>query len=289
MMMYCVAVHPQWGDCLITLSILFVIFGSIILILHEYCFRKTEQQSDKLSFENKKTTTCKPFFESVRYLSRSPYLGGVALMMLSYCIAINIVEVAWKNQVVQLYSTPHSYSTFMGKLTFFYGLGCIVCGVLLTFLLKRNWRTAALATPVIMAITAIPFFLMSMDEDQKGLLGHYTVDLLVLSVIVGMVNNVFSKSAKYTLFDVTKEIAFVPLNDEQKYKGKAAIELMVSRLGKSGSSFVQQFLIVSLGTLTLALPWLAGMFFIVVIIWLYAIVKLNKRYCHLVSEKQGQN
>lgn len=283
---YGISNYTQWEDSLNFVCIMFLICGLFILGLNEYCHRiRRRNPLSAVSVQKRQTATHLPFWQSVRYLLASPYLGCIALIVLSYCISINLVEVAWKNQLVRLYPSEADYSRFMGQLTFCYGVGCLVCGVLLSYLLKKGWKKAAFATPVIMVATALPFFLVALANEQQIRLlsefGHF--DLLIAGVVIGMVGNVFSKSAKYTFFDTTKEMAFVPLNDEQKYKGKAAIELIVSRLGKSGSSFILQFLILFFGSLSYALPWVAGIFFLVAGLWFYSIYKLDKQYTSKVS------
>lgn len=280
LLIYCIASQESWEKSLNIICTLFLIISMLIMGLNEYCHRiRQDSLASSVSVPKKQTATCLPFWESVRCLIASPYLGCIALITLSYCVSINLIEVAWKSQLVQLYPSEADYSQFMGKLAFCYGLGCVVCGVLLSFLLKKSWRAAAFVTPVTMLITALPFFIISLAyEHQAELLGFGYTGLLLASVAVGMTSNVLSKSAKYTFFETTKEMAFVPLNNEQKYKGKAAIELIVSRFGKSGSSFILQFLIFSFGSLSYALPWMAGIFFMAIVLWIYSICRLDKQY-----------
>ena len=267
-----------WQESLKLLSLLFVLFGLLILLLNEYCYRLTPEKSTRAAGQ-RFTTTRLPLIASARYLVRCPYLASIALVMLAYCVAINMVELAWKSQLVQQFPGEADYSMFMGKVALINGIGSLICGLLTPALLNISWWAAALATPIILTATALPFFLLTLLQKAPiSFFGIGCIDLPMIGLQIGMYCHALGKSAKYTLFDATKEITFVPLDAERKYKGKAAIELVVSRVGKSGSSFFQQILIALFGSLSLAMSWLAGAFILAIALWLVAIKHLGRHY-----------
>ena len=109
---------------------------------------------------------------------------------------------------------------------------------------------------------------------------------LVLSVFFGTMQNTLSRASKYTLFDATKEIAFIPLDKSSRRKGKAAIDGVGSRLGKSSGSIITQGFIIIFATLSASAPYIAFLFLIILGVWLISVVALGKRFNSLMSHKE---
>lgn len=224
--------------------------------------------------------------ESFLYLLRSPYIGALALLVICYGVAINIVEVTWKSQLKLRFPNPNDYSRFMGYFSTITGFVTVFMMLFVggNVIRRKGWGFAAALTPIVLLITGILFFaLILFKGNLSGFIAMLGTTPLTLAVIVGMAQNIMSKSAKYSLFDPTKEMAYIPLDQEQKVKGKAAIDVVGARLGKSGGSLIQQALIVGFGSLAAITPYLAVIMVGIIGIWILATRALNKRFLALTG------
>jgi AAA family ATP:ADP antiporter len=241
--------------------------------------------------EEKKAKKSKPkmgVFESFAFLLKSKYILSLAILVIGYGISINLVEVTWKNQLKLQYPNANDYSTFMGKFSTITGAVTILMMLFVggNLIRRKGWGFAAMITPVVLLITGTGFFAFVLfREHLAGYIAWIGTTPLMLAVIFGAAQNVMSKSAKYSLFDPTKEMAYIPLDQESKVKGKAAIDVVGARLGKSGGSFVQQALLVGLGSLAAITPYVAGILLVIIIAWLFAVRSLNKQFVALTAEK----
>jgi AAA family ATP:ADP antiporter len=93
--------------------------------------------------------------------------------------------------------------------------------------------------------------------------------------MIGTVQSLLSKATKYALFDPTTQMAYIPLDEDSKVKGKAAIDVLGSRLGKSGGSLIQQVLVLGFGNIINAGPVVATIFYAVLITWTTSASKLS--------------
>uniref|UniRef100_A0A7S4JV62 ADP,ATP carrier protein n=1 Tax=Odontella aurita TaxID=265563 RepID=A0A7S4JV62_9STRA len=207
--------------------------------------------------------------ESARFLASSQYMRLIAILVLSYGLTVNMTDVLWKSILKKRYPDPLDYQRFMGNFSSVVGLStCIVIFFGVHVIRLLGWRVGALVTPVTMATLGLPFFAcVLMGLDGPGRLG--------LAVAVGTVQTLLSKTAKYALFDPTTQMAYIPLDEESKVKGKAAIDVLGSRLGKSGGSLLQQFLVLAFGDMLSAAPAVAVLFYTLLFGWMNSARRLG--------------
>lgn len=82
---------------------------------------------------------------------------------------------------------------------------------------KYGWGVAAKITPTVLLVTGVAFFsLILFGGPFAPLVAKLGMTPLLAAVYVGALQNIFSKSAKYSLFDPCKEMAYIPLDEDTK-------------------------------------------------------------------------
>lgn len=229
--------------------------------------------------------------ESFLYLIRSKYLGCIALIVIAYGVSINLVEVTWKSQLKLQYPNSNDYNSFMGLFSQITGIVTILMMLFVgsNVIRKLGWTKAAIATPIVLLLTGGAFFAFVIFRDSLGgFIAHFGTTPLMLAVVFGMAQNIMSKSCKYSLFDPTKEMAYIPLDQESKVKGKAAIDVVGARLGKSGGAMIQQGLIIGLGSIAAMTPYVGVILFVIIAAWLVSAKALGKQFNALTEQKEQE-
>lgn len=223
--------------------------------------------------------------DSFKFIFTSKYILCLAILVIAYGISINLVEVTWKSQVKLQYPNPNDYSAFMGYFSTFTGFVTILMMLFVggNVIRRKGWGFAASITPIVLLITGIAFFSFVIFRDNlQGLIASIGSTPLFLAVIFGAAQNIMSKSSKYSLFDPTKEMAYIPLDQESKVKGKAAVDVVGARLGKSGGSIIQMGLL-TLGSLATITPYIGAILVVVIGAWIVAVRALNKQFVALTN------
>jgi ATP:ADP antiporter, AAA family len=280
-----------------------IVAGAVLLYTFYWINRKV--LTDKRYYdpeamgESKKKKAKLSMTESFKYILQSPYLGFIAMLVLAYGVSINVFEGVWKGQIKIAYPTEVEYNRVMGGLSTLTGGIAVILMLIGSNLLRAfSWRTCALITPFVLITGILIFFsviyynntlmpdgMKIVDAISQGIINR---ELIVVVVGVGLFVNAFGKAVKYSLFDPTKEMAYIPLDPELKVKGKAAVDVIGGRGGKSAGSYIQMGLltIFSGSALYQLVPIIAPIAVGIVFLWILSVFGLNKRFKAL-TEKQA--
>ncbi len=229
--------------------------------------------------------------QSLKHLARSKYLMYIAVLVIGFGLAINLIEVTWKAEVKLLYPNPSDFQSFTSTVFFLVGVCSFIaslffCGGIIR---KMGWHFTAQITPFVIGATGLVFFFLVLNQQKFGPMTQalFGISPLFFIVLFGAFQNVASKMVKYSFFDPTKEMAYIPLSNEEKIKGKASIDVVGSRLGKSGSAWIQIALIdlVGTGSVLSITHYLIPIVFITVVGWMMSIRSLNKQFAEKTDEK----
>jgi AAA family ATP:ADP antiporter len=234
--------------------------------------------------------------ENLRFLTTSKYVLCIAAMIVCYNIIINLVEVFWKEEVyqylkeTQAQDIPTAYNRFMNEMTTATGILSTLIAVFVSgnSIRKLGWTKTALLTPVLLLITSLGFFGFALLHGRASefVIALVGVSPLALVVFFGSLQNVLSRSARYTVFDVTKEMSFVPLTNDEKIKAKAAIDGVCNRLGKSSGSVVYEGLLLGISSVAATAPFVAPLILGIIFIWILAVKSLGRQFHTLASGQE---
>lgn len=284
-----------WDQSLFMLVMLVLAAGVIAIILFRwlnlYVLSDPLYYDPEAAIEDKNIKDKKlSLRETFAYLSKSQYLLYIAMIVLSYNLVINLTEVMWKHEVRELYPNPSDYSLYTNQISTIIGVIATLCALFVSGNSIRcfGWSFTAMLTPVILLFTSLGFFFFFF---MKGNFSEFVMIFtgatpLMLVVFFGSAQNILSRAAKYSIYDATKEMAFIPLSSEWKLKGKAAIDGVCSRLGKSSGSFVHQTFLLLFSTFSASAPYVAIVLFAVIVIWMGAVRALGRKFNDM-TQKDG--
>jgi ATP:ADP antiporter, AAA family len=218
--------------------------------------------------------------ECFKYLVKSKYLTYIVIIVISYNIVYNLADVMWTDKIKQVYYNSKDFNAYMSQISLATG----VLAVLFTFIISGNviryygWTITALITPLIWLLTSLGVF------SEVILSGTFIMDLFSsfvsnpanLFLLLGSIQICFGRACKYTVFDETKEISFIPLSKQNQRKSKAIVDGLASRFGKSGGSLIYITLFMFVGDIKHAIPYVAFIIFMGIILWIYAVFSLGK-------------
>ena len=294
--------YTAWEQSVVLIVAVAVVLGAIIIgtfaYLNRVVIHAELQQShaihNKTVSELQKETPKMhlSLFECFAYLKQSRYLCYLTLIVVSYNIVYNLSEVIWTEEARQIYSNPVDFNAYMNQITSVTGvlstiMALFVCSKVIR---KFGWLTAALISPIIWLFTSLGFFSFFILEEFSLADGIYAFfnSPHNIAIIFGSAQIALGRATKNTVFDETKEIAFIPLSKENQRKGKAVVDGIAGWVGRSGGSIIYQTLLLVCVNIAATIPYVAVMFFIVIGVWIYSVRALGKMVEKNVDENVDQ-
>ncbi len=286
-----------WGVSLKLLMGSVVIMG--VVAIYAYKWMHLNVLNDKLYFDpaeagiTKKKKEKPTLLDSLKMVLKSKELLLIATLIMAYGVTINLVEVQWKHQI-KLYAAGDKglYNSLMGYYSFSQGLFAIVFGLFFgsQILRKVSWFKAAIITPLVILVGGGAFFMFILSQElMEPLLALLNTKVITAATFLGFGVLVIAKPVKYMLFDPTKEMAYIPLSEEEKSKGKAAVDVIGGRAGKAGGAMVQSWLLIAFATkdVVAIAPIACATFVVIAVAWLYAVKALAVRVAAAVKRRDG--
>ena len=298
-----------------------------IVVVYNVLVGRIKADPDSYGVEEKPVKTKSKvkltFIQSIKCLLKSRYLCFLTLIVLGYNMFIALLESIWKGKVGAygkivgkkfLEDHVDQYDIFTGAPTnelidlakeagstataTIYAWQSICTGILSLFLIffvagsmsRKSWKVRALFTPITAFVFSMVFYLFFKKMDLlSGFANMFDKPLLLMFILFGMGILVFIKSSKYIFFDTSKEQAYIPLSEEEKVNGKAAIDAIGSRLGKGMSSIVISVLVAIFGGLNNISGMTFVVVFVIIALWLFAVLSLNPLYEKKLLENSKKN
>lgn len=197
-----------------------------------------------------KPTHSLSFKENLQCIFQSRPLFCIAILVVGFGLTSNLIEVVWKESIRNLHPSPQAYNAYINQLTSLIGLLAVCMALVSRWIFQVfSWTVVALLTPCALFVTSCIFFssLLLPQEYISTVSSYFNITPLYLMVTLGSIHYVLGLTAKYTIFDTSKEMAFLSIEAEERMRAKSVIDSIGSRLGKSGSSCLYQFLLITFG------------------------------------------
>lgn len=276
-----------WGVSLKLLMGAVLVMG--VVAMYTYRWMHTSVLNDKKYFDPEEAGVPKKkkekpgLSDSIKMVLQSKELLLIATLIMAYGVTINLVEVQWKHQL-KLYTAGDKgfYNSMMGYYSTAQGIFAILFGIFVgnQILRKTTWQFSAMVTPLVILFGGGGFFLFIISQGlMEPILAFFSTHSYTAAAFLGFGILAMAKPIKYMLFDPTKEMAYIPLSDEEKTKGKAAVDVIGGRAGKAGGAMVQSWMLIAFATkdVVAIAPFSFLIFAVIAVAWVYAVKALSAR------------
>lgn len=278
--------YSKQNVMILMLSVIFC--GALVLATYLYINKKvltdpTLFDPSQVKEKKKKTKEKVGVMDGIKFLFTNTYLLLVAVLVVGYGIAVNFAEIVLKTQMRATFN-PIEYKNMQGNISIFTGIFTIVITIFAANVLRRcKWKISAAVTPAIFLLLGSIFFVLTLYNKfvSPTIFGFSAI---MLAIWFGVIQDALVKSVKYCLFDSTKSMAYIPLDEDTRTKGQAAVEVIGGRAGKAGASLIQQIMFGILPGIMNHVVTIAAIFAVTVVAWIASVFHLSPKYENAVEE-----
>jgi ATP:ADP antiporter, AAA family len=197
-----------------------------------------------------------PAWKSLVSVTKSSYILSIGLIVFCSSASLELLQFFWKDALRLFYPQGIDYSHFMGNFSI---LTSIVTLVAVLFVaanaMRKSWGFAAMLPPISLLVLGLAFFgLAAFSADSLTPCQNLTLVLGTVGVLFG---HVFLTSLVYP----TKEIAFIPLDAEFRFKAQAFVAIFVTQVANTAVPLIQRLSkppVVILVFASLIVVWIAA-------------------------------
>jgi len=223
-------------------------------------------------------------FKGFEYLIKSPYLRAMFFILLTNEMIYQFNSVLWKDLLNHYMATPDDLNDFFSEMRIFAGIGTIVFAYSTNFLIHHyGWRKIAYVAPIV-SVLAVGLFLsfayFSSNSTENS-------DLSELIIYVGSSSILILTWVSLAFVYTTVEMAYIPLSDELKTKGKTAVDVVSYNLGEGGAAGTDAILTSYFAAgLLITIPYVSIIVVLLFILWFFSVHKLAGLYEELTKNDE---
>lgn len=266
---------------LIQIQFLFIILSAIFLLCIAIVYYISNQYLSNMRKEHMKNKSKKlklNIIESIKYIIGNKYIMLMFLLSISYSVVQQLAEPHYQEEKKKMFNTFNNFVQINSVISIIIGIISIILNHYGKKIYNRiSWLGTSLIAPI-----SITFFL-SLFLISKIIARIFAVENIYLHYIIfslSILQFIVIKSIRFSIWDFSFEMLYVPLNSEQQSKGKAAISLLSAKYGKA---------LAQLYLMTTTDPFLILITVsILASIWIYSTINIAKKYNKYIQEENLQ-
>jgi len=246
---------------------------AILAVLRIFNWQKKRQLADKEEAakqkEKPRTTAKVGFRDALETTRQNLYLKLLAGIMVTTLIVSTLIDFQFNSVVGTRVAGGSSLASFFGYFNAGTMAFAFLFQLLLTSQIIRNFgiRMTLLFYPLILLFCSAGI----------GIIAY-------ASIVPAILIKASDKSLAYSLNQSVRELLYIPISPEQKYKSKIFIDMFVNRFAKGLGAIVLMVLLVFFPK-TLAIRFISLAVFVVIAAWIYLNLRVSREYANLVKEK----